>query len=169
MKKEKIKVVVIRSAFNSEIVDNLYKGIEKSFNDKKLSHVMEVIEVPGAFEIPYMANLVLHRQRSNFADIPELKDNHPVLPDCIITLGCVIKGETAHFEYISNSCASTLSQLTLKSAGTPIMFGVITAYTREQALKRSEVNFGSQENINIGYNVANAAIEILSSKEKHRL
>ena len=73
------------------------------------------------------------------------------------------------FEYISNSCASTLSQLTLNSAGIPIMFGVITAYTREQALKRSEVNFGSQENKNIGYNVANAAIEILSSKEKHRL
>ena len=169
MDKEKIKVVVIRSAFNSEIVDNLYKGVEKSFNDKKLSHVIEVIEVPGAFEIPYMANLVLSRQRSDFADIPELKDNRPVRPDCIITLGCVIKGETAHFEYISNSCASTLSQLTLKSSGIPIMFGVITAYTREQALKRSEVNFGSQENINIGYNIANAAIEILSSKEKHRL
>ena len=143
MDKEKINVVVIKSAFNSEIVDNLYKGVEKSFNDKKLSHVMEVIEVPGAFEIPYMANLVLNRKRSNFADIPELKDNRPVLPDCIITLGCVIKGETAHFEYISNSCASTLSQLTLKSAGIPIMFGVITAYTREQALKRSEVNFNS--------------------------
>lgn len=156
MDKEKINVVVIKSAFNSEIVDNLYRGVEKSFNDKKLSHVMEVIEVPGAFEIPYMANLVLDSR-------------YPVVPDCIITLGCVIKGETAHFEYISNSCASTLSQLTLKSSGIPIMFGVITAYTREQALKRSEVNFGSQENINIGYNVANAAIEILSSKEKHHL
>ena len=168
MDKEKINVVVIKSAFNSEIVDNLYKGVEKSFNDKKLSHVMEVIEVPGAFEIPYMANLVLHRPL-NFADIPGPTYRVPVLPDCIITLGCVIKGETAHFEYISNSCASTLSQLTLKSAGIPIMFGVITAYTREQALKRSEVNFGSQENINIGYNVANAAIEILSSKEKHHL
>ena len=156
MDKEKINVVVIKSAFNSEIVDNLYRGVEKSFNDKKLSHVMEVIEVPGAFEIPYMANLVLDSR-------------YPVVPDCIITLGCVIKGETAHFEYISNSCASTLSQLTLKCAGVPIMFGVITAYTREQALKRSEVNFGSQENNNIGYNVANAAIEILSSKEKHHL
>ena len=168
MDKEKINVVVIKSAFNSEIVDNLYRGVEKSFNDKKLSHVMEVIEVPGAFEIPYMANLVLHRPL-NFADIPGSKYRVPVLPDCIITLGCVIKGETAHFEYISNSCASTLSQLTLKSSGIPIMFGVITAYTREQALKRSEVNFGSQENINIGYNAANAAIEILSSKEKHHL
>ena len=158
MDKEKIKVVVIRSAFNSEIVDNLFKGVEKSFNDKKLSHEMEVIEVPGAFEIPYMANRVLNNKYSDFDK-----------PDCIITLGCVIKGETAHFEYISNSCASTLSQLTLNSAGVPIMFGVITAYTREQALKRSEVNFGNQENINIGYNIASAAIEILSSKEKHRL
>ena len=168
MDKEKINVVVIKSAFNSEIVDNLYRGVEKSFNDKKLSHVMEVIEVPGAFEIPYMANLVLHRPL-NFADGTGQPYRGTVIPDCIITLGCVIKGETAHFEYISNSCASTLSQLTLKSSGIPIMFGVITAYTREQALKRSEVNFGSQENNNIGYNVANAAIEILSSKEKHHL
>ena len=128
MDKEKIKVVVIRSAFNSEIVDNLYKGVEKSFNDKKLSHKMKVIEVPGAFEIPYMANRVLDNKYSDFDK-----------PDCIITLGCVIKGETAHFEYISNSVSKAIMDLNIKdSVKIPIMFGVLTTYNYEQALKRSK-------------------------------
>ena len=160
------KILIVNSNYYKEISYNLLLNAKKQLLNAKFK--TSILNTPGAFEIPYMANLVLHRPL-NFTDIPGSKYRVPVLPDCIITLGCVIKGETAHFEYISNSCASTLSQLTLKSSGIPIMFGVITAYTREQALKRSEVNFGSQENINIGYNVANAAIEILSSKEKHHL
>ena len=160
MNREKTKVIVIRSAFNPDIVNNLYKGVKECFNKKNFLHEMNVIEVPGAFEIPYMAKRVLDNRTS--------KKNKSDKVDCIITLGCVIKGETAHFEYISNSCASTLSQLTLQSE-IPIMFGVITAYTKEQALNRSQANFGNNSNKNIGYNVANAAIEILSSKTKHNL
>tara|TARA_X000001036_G_C20635118_1_gene788766 strand:- start:676 stop:1182 length:507 start_codon:yes stop_codon:yes gene_type:complete len=160
----KLNIVVIRSQFNSDIVSNLYLGVEKCFEDRKIQiNPIEQIEVPGAFELPYMTQQVLNK---NF------KDEHSnilVNPDCIITLGCVIKGETAHFEYISNACANTLSQLTINNCGVPIMFGVITAYTREQALKRSEVNFDNQENLNIGYNVTNAAIETLLSLEKHSL
>ena len=88
--------------------------------------------------------------------------------DCIITLGCIIKGETAHFEYISNACANTLSQLTIQSE-IPIMFGVITAYNREQAIARSQVDFDNKDNLNIGFNVANAAAQTLISKKIHKL
>ena len=151
MSKEKIEAIVIRSEFNSDIVENLYLGVEKCFEQKKILVDIKNVKVPGAFELPYMAKQAI-----------------ALNPDCIITLGCVIKGETAHFEYISSSCANTLSQLTITTS-IPIMFGVITAYTRDQALKRSEVNFENSKNINIGYNVTNAAIETLQSRKQNNI
>ena len=151
MSKKKIKVIVIRSEFNEDIVENLYSGVKKCFEDEKILFEIKDIKVPGAFELPYMAKQALALQ-----------------PDCIITLGCVIKGETAHFEYISNSCANTLSQLTITTS-VPIMFGVITSYTRDQALKRSEINFENNKNFNIGYNVANAAIKTLQSRIQNNI
>ena len=152
------KTVIAINLIISESIIQIYTFFKECFNKKNFSHEMNVIEVPGAFEIPYMAKRVLDNSAS--------KKNNSDRVDCIITLGCVIKGETAHFEYISNSCASTLSQLTLQSE-IPIMFGVITAYTKEQALNRSQANFDNNSNKNIGYNVANAAIETLSSITKH--
>jgi 6,7-dimethyl-8-ribityllumazine synthase len=80
----------------------------------------------------------------------------------IITLGCVIKGETAHFEYISGATSNALANLTIQN-NVPILFGVITSYTRDQALARSQVNFNEVNNYNIGYNVTEAAFEIINS------
>ncbi len=86
--------------------------------------------------------------------------------DCIITLGCVIKGETAHFEFISSACANALAQLTLQSK-VPIMFGVITAYNKSQALDRSKINFDNKDNLNIGYNVANCCNKNLNHTKRN--
>lgn len=146
MSKEKYNILVISSEFNSCIVNNLYVGVKKCFEDKKVLAYIKEIKVPGAFELPYMAKQVL--------------DNNSKNVDCIITLGCVIKGETAHFEFISSACANALAQLTLQSK-VPIMFGVITAYNESQAMNRSKINFNNKDNLNIGYNVANAAIKTL--------
>ena len=138
------KVLCIKSTFNSEIVDNLHYGVNKSLeNSEAKIFQLEPINVPGAFELPYMAKKVL--------DNEEYKDI-----DCIITLGCVIKGETAHFEYISSACANALATLNINSK-IPILFGVITALNKEQAIARSEINFNNPDNRNIGFNVANAA------------
>ena len=138
------KVLCIKSTFNSEIVDNLYYGVNKSLENSEVEIIqLEPIHVPGAFELPYMAKKVL--------DNEEYKDI-----DCIITLGCVIKGETAHFEYISSACANALATLNINSK-IPILFGVITALNKEQAIARSEINFNNPDNRNIGFNVANAA------------
>ena len=81
----------------------------------------------------------------------------------IITLGCVIKGETAHFEYICSASSNAIANLTLDS-NVPIMFGIITAYTRQQALARSGVNFDEAGNYNIGYNVTEAAFATIDSE-----
>tara|TARA_B100000575_G_scaffold266311_1_gene243551 strand:+ start:511 stop:969 length:459 start_codon:yes stop_codon:yes gene_type:complete len=138
------KVLCIKSTFNSNIVDNLHYGVNESLKNSELEITqLEPLHVPGAFELPYMAKKVL--------DSEEYKDL-----DCIITLGCVIKGETAHFEYISNACANALATLNINSK-IPILFGVITAFNKEQAIARSEINFNNPDNRNIGFNVANAA------------
>ena len=138
------KVLCIKSTFNSEIVDNLHYGVNKSLENSEVEIIqLEPIHVPGAFELPYMAKKVLDNEE--YQDI-----------DCIITLGCVIKGETAHFEYISSACANALATLNINSK-IPILFGVITALNKEQAIARSEIDFNNPDNRNIGFNVANAA------------
>jgi|TARA_B110000263_G_C15094323_1_gene412287 6,7-dimethyl-8-ribityllumazine synthase len=154
MDKNIFNITVISSEFNADIVNNLYLGVEKFFKEKCPFALIEINEIkaPGSFELPYIAKRVLEKKNT----------------DCIITLGCIIKGETAHFEYISNACANTLSQLTIQSE-IPIMFGVITAYNREQAIARSQVDFDNKDNLNIGFNVANAAAQTLISKKIHKL
>jgi len=138
------KVLCIKSNFNSDIVDNLHSGVNESLSNSEVEIIqLEPIYVPGAFELPYMAKKVIESE-----EYKEL--------DCIITLGCVIKGETAHFEYISSACANALATLNINSK-IPILFGVITAFSKEQAIARSEINFNSPNNRNIGFNVANAA------------
>jgi len=142
------KVLCIKSTFNSEIVDNLHYGVNKSLENSEVEIIqLEPIHVPGAFELPYMAKKVLDNEE--YQDI-----------DCIITLGCVIKGETAHFEYISSACANALATLNINSK-IPILFGVITALNKEQAIARSEIDFNNPDNRNIGFNVANAAKTIM--------
>ena len=138
------KVLCIKSNFNSDIVDNLHSGVNESLSNSEVEIIqLEPIYVPGAFELPYMAKKVIESE-----EYKEL--------DCIITLGCVIKGETAHFEYISSACANALATLNINSK-IPILFGVITAFSKEQAIARSEINFNNPNNRNIGFNVANAA------------
>ena len=151
---KKINAVVITSTFNEDIVNNLYLGVERCFSDNALKGKIFRIFVPGAFELPYMAKQVIDKEG----------DNPLIDCNCIITLGCIIKGETAHFEYISNACANALANLTLQSK-IPIMFGVITAYDKDQAIARSKTDFNSNENLNIGYNAADAAIKTLVSLE----
>ncbi len=80
-----------------------------------------VFRTPGAFEIPLTAKkLCLSKKYS-----------------AVICLGAVIKGETAHFEYISNAVSNGIMQVSLE-CGIPVSFGVLTAYTDEQAMERSK-------------------------------
>jgi len=113
-------IYIIASTFYEELISNLIQGALDSMpNDNNLT----IIKVPGAFEIPGMIKQVI--------------DNHN--PDLIVTLGVLIKGETAHFEYISNSISNSISQLTIAST-IPIIFGVITAFNYEQAIERAHLD-----------------------------
>ena len=122
------KIAIVASEFNKEITDNLISGAKKEYNLKYGKNLFDVnvdlYFVPGAFEIPGIIKKILQ------------SDNKY---QSIISFGCVIKGETAHFEYISNSVSKAIMDLNIKdSVKIPIMFGVLTTYNYEQALKRSK-------------------------------
>ena len=140
-----MKIAIVFSKFNEEISNNLLKGAigcyQNNFNVDCETGIYEV-QVPGAFEIPSTVKQLL-------------KYNLDL--DAIITLGCVIKGETAHFEYISSSVTKSISKLSLK-ANIPIIYGILTTYNFEQALERSDPN-----KKNKGGEVMQAAIDTIET------
>tara|TARA_B110000014_G_C19824683_1_gene427820 strand:+ start:90 stop:539 length:450 start_codon:yes stop_codon:yes gene_type:complete len=118
------KIAIVISEFNKVISDNLLKGATDKYNllCSNISN-LEIYKVPGAFEIPGLVTLLL--DNSNY--------------DAIVTLGNIIKGETAHFDYISQSVTNAISEISCRSK-IPIIFGVLTTYNYEQALERSDCN-----------------------------
>ena len=129
-KKNNIRIAIVASNFNRDIVDRLYRGAISTLEKKGINEEeIIVVRVPGAFEIPVAVNLLLNKN----AQLDQF--------DAIITLGVIIRGETSHFEYIANECAHGVSELAIKNGvpyGIPIIFGVLTVDNREQAIERSE-------------------------------
>ena len=118
-----IKIAVVLSMFNQDISNNLLNGAKQKFIELN-GNIDNLIlfEVSGAFEIPSTVKQLL-------------KNNHDL--DAIVTLGCVIKGETAHFEYISSSVTDSISKISIE-ANIPIIYGILTTYDEQQALERSD-------------------------------
>jgi 6,7-dimethyl-8-ribityllumazine synthase len=141
-KKEKnFNFAIVQSRFNEEIGERLLSGAlsclkENGYNENNIP----IIKVPGAFEIPLAAEKLASQKKY----------------DAIICLGTVIKGETAHFEYVSKAAADGILQVGLKYE-IPVIFGVLTVYDEIQAEERS----AKKEN-NKGWEAANVAIEMAS-------
>ena len=113
-------VAVVVSRFNGEITTRLLEQALDALDAHGVAKsAITVMPVPGAFELP-LAAMALARSR-RYA--------------CIVALGCVIRGETPHFEYVAAEAASGL-QLAGLETGVPVAFGVLTCETREQALAR---------------------------------
>jgi 6,7-dimethyl-8-ribityllumazine synthase len=136
---EGLRLAIIVSRFNSEISDRLLKGALEGLRGIGLEeNQLTVYRVPGSFEIPQLAR-----------KIAEFGSYH-----AIICLGAVLRGETFHFELISEECAHGIQQVSADFT-IPVAFGVITADTVEQALERS--GEGSE---NKGWEAALAAVEM---------
>jgi len=138
------KIGIVISKYNEPIIMALLKGAktaleEKGFDEKNI----DVFFVPGAYEIPLIV-----KKLCNFTKY-----------DGIVTLGCVIKGETAHFEYICEPLSHTLMNLSVEFE-IPVGFGVLTTLTPQQAYERS-----LEGKDNKGYEAASAVIEILELNE----
>jgi len=133
------RFAIVVSRFNEEITDGLLEGArarltEASVRDEDLT----IVRVPGAFEIPLAA----------------LRLAESGMYDAIICLGCLIKGDTMHFEYIAEAASHGIAQAAA-ATGVPIAFGVLTTMTEEQAMARAADNAGNK-----GREAAAAAVEM---------
>lgn len=139
-KKKSGRIAIIVSRFNSEVTGGLLNGALSALQNAGYDEKdYRIIEVPGAFEIPLTAKqLCLSGKYCG-----------------IICLGAVIKGETAHFEYISYAVTKGIANLTLEYS-IPISFGVITTYNDEQAEKRSR-----DDEHNKGAEAAKSTLEMI--------
>ena len=139
------KFAIVQSRFNEFIGDKL---LEAALDCLRRHNCEErnitVIRVPGAFEIPVAADKLASQKRF----------------DAIICLGAVIRGATPHFEYISSSVSSGISQTALKH-GIPVVFGVLTTDSIEQAIERSGTKSGNK-----GWDAALSAIEMADLFQK---
>lgn len=113
------KIAIIKASFNYDITDQMLKNIVDQLDKAKIKY--QVYEVPGVFEIPYK--------------IKKLDSAKKTAADIYITIGCLIKGETAHFEYLAQAASYGLMKLSIKLVK-PVIFNILTCYNKKQALKR---------------------------------
>jgi len=133
-----IRLALVVSRFNEEVTTGLQRGAESYLQRAGVSlSVEDVIFAPGVFEIPLIAQTLARTRRY----------------DGVICLGCVIKGDTAHFEFISLAASTGLMQATLET-GAPITFGILTTYNDAQAEARS-----ADDGHNKGIEAAAACVE----------
>lgn len=115
------RLAIVVSRFNEEVTSGLLNGASELLRESGIELPDDaLIEAPGAFEIPLLAQALAQSGRF----------------DGVICLGCVIKGDTAHFEYISQAASSGLMTASL-ATGIPLAFGILTTYTDDQAIARS--------------------------------
>jgi 6,7-dimethyl-8-ribityllumazine synthase len=140
-----MKFAIVVARWNAVITDRLLDGSLDAFLRSGASRDdIEVVRVPGAWEIPAAARAVAEQRKV----------------DAVVTLGCLLRGETAHYEAIFNEVSRGIGQ-SQQETGIPHGFGVLTCETLEQALNRAGIKAGNK-----GFEAACAAIEMVSLKRK---
>jgi 6,7-dimethyl-8-ribityllumazine synthase len=139
--------VIVASRFNQIVTDRLVAGARACL----IAHGVreddvDVVSVPGAWELPWAARLAADSERY----------------DAIIAIGCVIRGETAHFEYVAGPAAEGLARVSL-DANIPVAFGVLTTETEDQAYARAGGPLGNK-----GWEAAEAALELVDLRKRMR-
>lgn len=137
--------VLVVARFNSFIVDSLQSGAidaltRHGVSDKNIT----VVKVPGAYELPLVAKRLAESKKY----------------DAIIALGAVIRGSTPHFDYVAGECAKGLGQVGMQQ-NLPVVFGVLTVDTIEQAIERAGTKAGNK-----GADAAMTALELVSLLRK---
>lgn len=135
------RVSIVVSRFNEYVTKHLLEGCQNTL----LRHgvrpgQIDVVWVPGSFEIPTAARAIAQKG----------------LADAIVCLGCVIRGDTAHYEHVCGQTAKGIAEVGRRT-GVPTIFGVLTVDTLEQAIERAGTKMG-----NAGAAAARAAIEMAS-------
>ncbi|KRM96084.1 riboflavin synthase beta subunit [Liquorilactobacillus aquaticus DSM 21051] len=143
IKKAKVAIVVAR--FNELVTNKLLGGALDALTRHGVSREdVDVVWVPGAFEIPAIVKLLDESKKY----------------DGIITLGAVVRGETSHYDYVCNEVSKGIGTLALNGK-TPLVFGVLTTETIEQALQRAGGKAGNK-----GSEVANDILELINLRKE---
>lgn len=136
---EDLTIGIVVGRFNDLITSRLLEGAIGTLQQYGVSKEnIEVAWVPGAFEIPLVAKKMAQNDKY----------------DAVITLGAVIRGDTPHFDYVCNEAAKGISSVSLQTEK-PVIFGILTTDTTEQALERSGIKGGNK-----GADAAVAAVEM---------
>ena len=142
---EEIKIGIVASRFNEFITAKLLSGaIDGLLRHDVDEENISVAWVPGAFEIPLIAKKMAKSGKY----------------DAVICLGAVIRGATSHYDYVCNEVSKGVAHIALET-GLPVLFGVLTTDTIEQAIERAGTKAGNK-----GYDVACAAIEMVDLARK---
>ena len=140
-----LKIAMVVSRFNEFVTNKLLEGAQDALLRHDVSQDdIDIAWVPGAFEIPMVAQKLA--QTSKY--------------DAVICLGAVIRGATPHFEYIAAEVTKGIAQVGLNT-GVPVIFGVITSDTLEQAIERAGTKSGNK-----GFDAAVNAIEMANLMKK---
>ena len=140
-----MRFAIVVARWNAVITDRLLDGaVDALLRSGAKRADIQIVRVPGAWEIPAAA-----REIANAGNV-----------DAIVTLGCLLRGETAHYEAIYNEVARGIGQ-SQQETGIPHSFGVLTCENLEQALNRAGIKAGNK-----GFEAAAAAIEMVSLKRK---
>ncbi len=135
------RFAIVASRWNDFLTSKLIEGaldaLERLGADE---NSVEIFKVPGSFELPLTAQRVA--QSGDF--------------DAIICIGTVIRGETPHFEYVAGEATKGISQVSMQT-GIPVLFGIVTADTLEQAINRTGVKAGNK-----GFEAAMSAVELVN-------
>jgi 6,7-dimethyl-8-ribityllumazine synthase len=133
------KFAIIASRFNDFITDRLVSGaVDALVRSGAKDGDIDIVKVPGAFEIPLIAKKMAQKDKYN----------------AVICLGAVIRGSTSHFDYVSSEVSKGVAMVGLEST-IPVIFGVITTDTIEQAIERAGAKAGNK-----GWSAAISAVEM---------
>jgi len=145
LRAEGLKIAIVVSRFNEFITNKLLDGaIDALIRHGASEKDIEIIKVPGSFELPLVAKTVAVKKRH----------------DAIVCLGTIIRGATPHFEYVASEAAKGIATASLET-GVPVAFGVITSDTIEQAVERAGSKSGNK-----GWDAALVAIEMAQLMKK---
>jgi len=137
------KFAIVAARFNAEIVEELLNGCQRRLGELKIgADRIAVFRVPGAFELPVAAKWATKSYSA------------------VICLGAVVRGDTPHFEYVAGEAARGIANVSIES-GVPVIFGVLTTNTHQQALDRIGGSHG-----HAGERAAEAAVEMVVLKAK---
>ena len=135
------RFAIVVARFNEFITERLLAGALQAFRDHGVPEdAVDVARVPGSFELPLVAQKLAESRQYG----------------AVVCLGAVIRGETAHFEHVAGQAAAGIAAAA-RETGVPVLFGVLTTDTTEQAVERAGVKGGNK-----GYDVARDAIEMAS-------